>query len=107
MQMRGAHRMSRDLVLDDGGAEHRAYETACATRGARADDACIVLVNLLAQLGDDALGGAGWVALRPEVGAGDDFVVVVDDDALRGNGADIDSDVAVHEWDSFFMASMS
>ena len=107
MQVRGADRVRGDLVLDDGGAEHRPHEPSGASRRAGADDAHHILVDLVAQLGEHTLGRTGRVSFRPQVGARDDVVALVDDDSLRGNGADVDSDSAVHERDSFFMASMS
>ena len=49
--------------------------------------------ELAVELGDQPLDRADGVALGPDVGRSQDVVVPVDDDALRGDGADVNAEI--------------
>ena len=108
VQMSGAHGMGGDLVLDHGSPQHGAHEPARAARRAGADDVHPRAFHLALQLAHDVLRRLGRVALGPQIRTRDDGAVLVDDHALRGNGADVDAEIALcHLLFSFFMESMS
>ena len=108
VQMGGAHGMGGDLVLDHGSPQHGPHETPRAARRASADDIHPRAFHLALQLAHDVLRRLGRVALGPQIRPRDNGAILVDDHALRGNGADVDAEITLcHLLFSFFMESMS
>ena len=93
VQRGGAHGVGRDLVFNHGRAHHRADEPAGAASGAHGDHLIVVLVEFCLQQFQKTPDGLDGVALGPDVFAGEEIVVVIDDDALGGDGADIDAEI--------------
>ena len=87
--------MRRDLVFHHGCAAHRSHEPPCAAGGAHGAHAHGVAVNLRPEVGHHAPCGVGRVALGPQICARDDAPLGIDDHAFRGDGSDVDAQVAV------------